>query len=211
MLNKKNEELLNKLCDIYGSDKGSLVGRSDVYQHPSHNYTKIYSSLFSSLKNKELIVFECGLGTNNPGITSTMGIAGKPGASLRVWRDFFPKSTIYGVDIDKDVLFNEDRIFTDYMDQTDPESIKLFWDNYGISPNIIIDDGLHEYHAGVCLYENSIEHLSEGGIYVIEDVLPEDLLRYKEYFKNNKYETLFISINRSGIYLNDNTLIVVFK
>lgn len=140
-----------------------------------------------------------------------MGIAGKPGASLRVWRDFFPNSVVYGVDIDRDILFSEDRIITDYMDQTSPESVKSFWNSHKIKPNIIIDDGLHMFHAGKSLYENSIEHLADGGVYVIEDILPEDLPNYKQYFQNSEHEVLFISINRPGIFLNDNTLVVIFK
>ena len=41
-----------------------------------------------------------------------MTLSGSPGASLRVWKDFFSNAKIYGSDIDKDILFNEDRIFT---------------------------------------------------------------------------------------------------
>lgn len=211
MLNKINEEKLNELCDKYGSDKGSLVGSSEVYPHPPHNYTKVYSWIFSQLKDKELIIFECGLGTNNPNIISNMSVSGKPGASLRVWRDFFPNAKIYGADIDKDILFAEPRIVTDYMDQTSSKSVRGFWEVHGIKPNIIIDDGLHEYDAGKCLYENSIDRLLDGGVYIIEDVKPEDLNRYKEYFRDSQYDVLFISLPRPGITLHDNTLVVIFK
>ena len=34
-------------------------------------------------------MFECGLGTNNPNLKSNMTENGIPGASLRVWRDYF--------------------------------------------------------------------------------------------------------------------------
>ena len=34
-----------------------------------------------------------------------MGIKGKPGASLRVWKDYFPNANIIGVDIDENILF----------------------------------------------------------------------------------------------------------
>ena len=47
------------------------------------------------------LLIECGLGTNNINFKSSMGINGKPGASLRMWRDFFPSARIIGVDIDK--------------------------------------------------------------------------------------------------------------
>ena len=33
-----------------------------------------------------------------------MSINGKPGASLRAWRDYFVNSVVYGADIDKNIL-----------------------------------------------------------------------------------------------------------
>jgi hypothetical protein len=45
-----------------------------------------------------------------------MSGGGKPGASLYVWRDFFPNAYIFGADIDKEVLFNDKRITTGYID-----------------------------------------------------------------------------------------------
>ena len=39
-----------------------------------------------------------------------MGIKGKPGASVRAFRDYFDKAIIYGADIDSKILFFEKRI-----------------------------------------------------------------------------------------------------
>jgi hypothetical protein len=68
-------------------------------------------------------VFECGVGTNNPNITSNMGVNGQPGASLRVWRDYFQNAEVFGADIDRGILFEEQRIRTFYVDQTNKDSI----------------------------------------------------------------------------------------
>ena len=40
------------------------------------------------------LVFECGLGTNNPDLQGNMTVDGMPGASLRVWRDYFKNAQI---------------------------------------------------------------------------------------------------------------------
>ena len=56
-----------------------------------------------------------------------MTVNGKPDASLRVWKDFFPYAKIYGGDIDSDTLFTEDRILTYHVDQFDNFSIKNMW------------------------------------------------------------------------------------
>ena len=85
---------------------------------------------------------ECGIGTNNPALKSSMGVAGKPGASLRDCGRIFSITNILGCDIDDDILFSEERINTFHCDQTSPESIKSFLSNAEItgSVDIIIDD-----------------------------------------------------------------------
>jgi hypothetical protein len=211
--NIEEEELLNQLCDLYGSDKGFLLDSANPrpYSHQPHTYTRVYADLFSSIKEEELVIFECGIGTNNPRFASSMGINGKPGASLRVWRDYFPKSTIYGADIDKNILFLEDRIFTGYIDQTNPESIKSFWEEYDVYPNIIIDDGLHKYSAGITLFEASFDRIPSGGVYVIEDVWAHDLVKYIEYFGTTNLDVRYTSLARPNSSIADNNLVVVYK
>lgn len=110
------------ICDLfvkYGSDKSTW-----------HNYSQIYSFLFTDMQNSASDIFEVGLGTNNIDIPSNMGKNGKPGASLYGWRDFFPKANIYGADVDKRILFEADRIKTYYVDQLSTDTIDL---NNGLS------------------------------------------------------------------------------
>ena len=101
----------------HGSDKGQ----------GKHNYTTIYSALFGNLRDRPLLIFELGLGTNNPLLPSSMGIHGRPGASLRGWRELFTYALVYGADIDRDILFEEDRIQTFYCDQLDSAAIRELW------------------------------------------------------------------------------------
>ena len=53
-----------------------------------------------------------------------MTSTGKPGASLKVWKDYFKNAKIFGADIDKRILFQEERINTYEVNQLDPSSIK---------------------------------------------------------------------------------------
>lgn len=85
---------VSRLCDVYGPDKGKLLKGGHPYPWPSHTYADFYANLFSHCRNSVTKVFECGLGTNNPNLPSSMGISGKPEASLRVWRDFFSNATV---------------------------------------------------------------------------------------------------------------------
>ena len=108
------------LCHLmtsFGSDKGA----------PFHNYTVVYDRLFAPFRDKILTIFELGLGTSKVGAPSSMGPHGKPGASLRGWRTYFPYAQIFGADIDADILFEEDRIRTFWVDQRDREAVRALW------------------------------------------------------------------------------------
>jgi len=158
-----------ELCEIMGRN-GSDKGNKDLTK--SHNYTTVYYKLFKNLKQEPLNIFELGLGTNNVDVPSNMGLDGRPGASHYGWAEFFPKSKVYGAEIDKRVLFNTDRIKTFYCDQTNEEIINDMWNNdtlRNIEFDIIIEDGLHQHEAQIRFFKNSIHKVKSGGYYVIED------------------------------------------
>jgi len=188
-----------ELCEIMGRNK-SDKGNRDLTR--THNYTTIYSKLFQSLRDKPINIFELGLGTNNINLPSNMGINGRPGASLYGWSEFFPKAKIYGADIDKDILFNEDRIKTFYCNQLDPGVICDMWGEKELKDkqfDIIIEDGLHVLDAQICFFENSIHKVRDGGYYIIEDFnhgLPFQKMceTFKKFKSNNKYTDLDVSI-----------------
>jgi hypothetical protein len=209
---KDPDNELAKLCDYYGSDKGEIQRVGHPYPWPSHTYTDYYSRLFAQSRNSILKVFECGVGTNNPKLPSSMGAHGKPGASLRVWRDYFPNATIWGADIDDKCLFQEERIRTHYVDQLDAKSIQDFWEWVGVQDfDLIVDDGLHTFEAGSSLFLNSIDNLSTSGIYIIEDVGMRDLQRYKDYFKDTVFLVDYVCLFRPDKRLMNNNLVVVRK
>ena len=214
---KNDSSLLNILADKYGSDKGGVSKDKNTYKWACHNYADFYSLAFRLRRKDVKTLIECGLGTNNLSFKSSMGVDGKPGASLRIWRDYFPSADIVGCDIDSDILFEEERIRTFYCDQTSSESINNFLKNSEIikdSVDIIIDDGLHEYHAGICFFENMIECLRSDGMYIIEDVNHLDIVNYKNYFCENSD-----SFDANFIYLkspfrnwgDDNNLISITR
>ena len=153
-----------KMCHVmtkYGSDKGR-----------SNNYTPIYSALFKERYEQPLRILELGLGTNNPDAPSSMGVFGMPGASLRGWRELFPTAEVFGADIDRGILFQEDRIKTFYCDQLDRASIRELWSQPDLQGgmDIIIEDGLHTFDANVTFLEESLTQLRPGGIYITEDI-----------------------------------------
>jgi hypothetical protein len=210
--NKDSTEELSLLCDLYGSDKGESKAIGHPYPWPSHSYADYYSRVFAHCRTSVKRVFECGIGTNNPALKSSMGIAGKPGASLRVWRDYFPNAQVFGADIDRDILFEENRIKTFYIDQLNPQSILDFWSLTGTDEfDFMVDDGLHTFEAGSTLFLHSFSYLAPGGIYVIEDVSLVNLLKYEVFFKDTNYIVDFIILERPNQYLEGNCLVVIRK
>ena len=203
---------LDKLCDLYGSDKGYLDISNRIFfnnWHP-HTYTDVYSSMFDHCKDNIKHVFECGIGTNTS-LISGMGDQYKPGASLRVWRDYFKNAEILGVDIDKNILFTDDRIQSNYADQLNPATINEMWDKFNnIEFDLMIDDGLHTYEAGVTLFENSFHKLKTNGIYVIEDVSPLYLYRLCQFFRNYNLTIARLESTKASL-LEDNNMIIIRK
>lgn len=151
---------LAMLFNKYGSDKST-----------THNYQFLYGKILAEKCSQELDVLEIGIGTNNRRIVSYMQPSEKPGASLRALRDFLPKSRIYGADIDKNVLFQEERIETFFVDQTKPETFKeIPADISSKKFDLIIDDGLHSPNANISTLIFALERLKIGGWLVIEDI-----------------------------------------
>jgi len=210
-----DEKQTTLLCEIMGRNK-SDKGNENI-SSSWHNYTTFYYSIFNNIREKQLRIFELGLGTNNINLPSNMGINGRPGASLYGWCEFFPNSDIFGADIDNDILFNTDKINTFFCDQTNAQIIQKMWDEAKLQEkfDIIIDDGLHSFDANVCFFENSIHKLKPNGYFIIEDIL-----NYEENLFINKIKewetqytdclfTLLKIPSQQNIY--DNNLLVVFR
>jgi hypothetical protein len=203
---------LEAIAEKWDCDKGVIL--SGRYPWKPHAYTDVYAFEMEARRYEVKNVLECGIGTNNE--SNEFGVAQRiPGASLRVWRDYFPAANIIGLDIDPDTLFHEDRILTFCVDQTSTLSINNFLNLPSITSlsfDFIVDDGLHTFEAGTTLFECLISRLSPGGLYVIEDVDKCLIDRYVAYFRDLKDHIVSVaSIFRPGIDLHDNSLILIRK
>lgn len=223
-LNAIHETELNVLCALFGSDKGRPAWWPVPAPFPwrPHNYTKVYAELFKDLRWRAQTIFECGIGSNDHNIPSNMGSNGRPGASLRVWKSFFPHARILGADIDRGVLFNEPGIETQYVDQTDPKSIEAMWRDLKLKGrvDVIFDDGLHTYQAGTSLLLGCWNYLKPGGHYIIEDVPAKDVTEYRYFLakhssgflKGSTYSIRYLPRDsQRGDRSDDNRLIIIRK
>lgn len=151
-------ESLSRILTSNGSDKAT-----------KHDYHKVYSTLFKDPSSVRR-VFEIGLGTNSGKILSTMGINATPGASIRSWRQYFPNAEVIGADVDRDILFSDDRIITYFLDQTKEDSFRQIDKIVGTDFDLMIDDGLHALHANLRSLRFFLPKLSKGGWAIIEDI-----------------------------------------
>ncbi len=199
---------LNTLCKKYGCDKGIFEGFNDYFSWFPHNYTDIYDSIFYDKRNDVKKVFELGIGTNKV-FNEKFKRVSIPGASLRIWRDYFKYADIYGGDIDSKTLFQEKRIKTFLVDQTNQKSIQKMWKQIkNKNFDIIIDDGLHNFNAATTFFENSINKLSKYGFYFIEDIFHKEIDIYLDYFSNKNYRINFFSIKNRVIQVDNNLLMI---
>ena len=205
-----NNNILSELCEKYGSDKGFMNYHSKKpYAWRPHSYASFYHSIFCLNRESVKFVYECGIGTNNLNIKSNMTENAEPGASLRVWKDYFVNANIFGGDIDKNILFEEDRIKTYFVDQLNVSSIKFMWEKTGVEKfDIIIDDGLHEPKANLNFFFNSIHKLKENGIYIIEDVSNHHIKYLNNKLSEYDVEIVTLSTKYKKIYDNNNLIVI---
>lgn len=157
---------LKLALERHGSDK----------HNKAHNYTMTYSQILHILGRKAALrVLEVGMGTNKTTGFSTMGAKGRPGASLRAWRDYLPNAAVFGCDIDEAILFNnEPRIRTTRVDQLDFDfaSFLALYGLFGGRPfDLLIDDGLHALGSSLNTLTFALgPAVRPGGFIVIEDI-----------------------------------------
>jgi len=132
---------------LEGTDKSSSLFNA-------WDYLRKYQSLFGHLRDAPFNLIEIGV----------MG-----GTSLKMWRSFFRRATIVGVDINPNCArYAGDRIIVEIGSQDDPAFLARICAAY--PPTIIIDDGSHLAHHVVYTFERMYPSLLPGGFYVVEDL-----------------------------------------
>lgn len=205
---KSKLNTLNTLCKKFGCDKGYFEGSQEYFSWAPHSYTDLYYFLFSNQRKSIKKVFELGIGTNKV-FNDKLKRKSLPGASLRVWKEFFINAKIYGADIDENTLFQENRIKTFIVDQFSQKSIKGMWQKINLKEfDLIIDDGCHQFEGTINFFLNSIKFLSKSGFYIIEDIFHKDKEKYINFFCKKKFNFFFIELSSQKNSKDNNILII---
>lgn len=187
------------LCEIafkYGTDKCPQIG---------HNYTPVYYEMLKDKRESVKKVLELGIGSSQ-----TMAWIPKhyqTGASLRMWRDFFPKAQIYGVDRHPSTIFEDERIKTFMLSTTNPDNLKKLIIEIGSDIDLVIDDGPHNERFQLQTARTLLPLFQKGCIYIIEDVKKPNLVKRQL----SHYNCTVVASPRKVSYnkpRNDNLIII---
>lgn len=206
---------LTHLAKVYSTDKWG-----------EHYYTPHYQLHFQPFKYKNINLLEIGVGGYDDPL--------KGGASLRMWKRYFPFAKIFSLDIFDKSFHEENRIKIYNGSQVDQQFLNSIVDKCK-KFDLIIDDGSHINKHVIQSFEYLFPFLSNEGIYVIEDTQtsywPEfggdsidlnnstslmtyfkkftDGLNYMEY-KNIEYSPSYFELNIISIHFYHN-LIFIYK
>ena len=120
------------------------------------HYFWVYEKHFAHLRDKEFKMLEIGV---------------LNGGSLEMWRNYFPKAKIVGIDINPDCRNHEQsdkNIFVRIGDQSDEKFLQDLIDEFG-EFDLILDDGSHHVDHVNKTFQYLYPKLKDGGIYFIED------------------------------------------
>lgn len=164
-----------------------------------HLFTEFYNDYFEKYIDLPIHILEIGI---------------LSGASILMWKEYFPKATIYAIDtnIDSVNLSLGDNVHTYLCSQNDFNKLESLFN--GIKFDIIIDDGSH-----LCSHQQEslgflFPFLNPTGIYVCEDLhtsfrelyvdTRKKTLEMLEQFPISNTITSSIMTQTQIVYLNEN-------
>jgi hypothetical protein len=103
------------------------------------------------------------------------------GASLRMWRDYFPNATIHAFDQTVAAEPLPDRIHLHQGDQANRGSLRRLLEATGSDFDLIVDDGGHTMEQQQVSLGMLFPHLSPGGLYALEDLHTSFMLAIDYY------------------------------
>lgn len=137
---------LSELALKWGTDKGP--------HH--HNYTPIYGRYLHCLRHEDIDFLEIGVGGYH--------YPERGGQSLRMWRDYFTRARITGIDVHpKSFTVPDVQILQgSQVDGAFLQTLPGPWD-------VIIDDGSHQCAHVIASFNLLWPLVKPGGIYIVED------------------------------------------
>jgi hypothetical protein len=175
-------------------------------KNTTHSYFYVYEPLLHQKRSTAKNILEVGI---------------YYGGSIQLWRDWFPKAHIYGVDICDLNFIRSKHISNDHhitlftnTKAYDEAFIKTNFQDKSIKFDMILDDGPHTLESNIWFIQKYLPLLAEDGILIIEDIqdfsfidilikyVPNDFKKYIQVhdlrqIKNCRYDDLLFVINKN--------------
>lgn len=151
---------LRQIFDTYETDKGY-----------KHGYDSVYELLWNDSRNEPINFLEVGI---------------FKGAGLGALHEYFINGNIYGIDIfvrhqpEEIHILQNDRIYWAKGSSTDPKITDVLRERFSVKFDYILDDGQHTPEANMLTFRYLSPLLKRGGLYIIEDVFPLELMSKSE-------------------------------
>lgn len=159
--------VLCKLAYKYGTDKCPQI---------RHAYTPFYWELLKNRRKSIKKVLEIGVGLYKGRPRRKIYDAGPGqynhrGASLYMWREFFPNAQIYGADIRPETIFEDERIKAYLCDERKKDDLVWLIEQTGSDIDLVVDDGSHNLGDQIFACQTLMPLLKKEVIYIVEDVI----------------------------------------
>jgi cephalosporin hydroxylase len=189
--------LLKDIVDNERTDKNTL-----------HSYLDLYYELLAPLQYRARNVLEVGVFA---------------GGSIKLWHDFFPNATVYGIDnltleqmqLEECITNNPRVILKTGVDGYSEDFVKTNFVNRHIQYDFMLDDGPHTLESMITFIKLYSQLMSDIGILIVEDVkslewiavmyehVPEHLKQYVHVYdlRQNKgrYDDIVFVINKNKL------------
>jgi hypothetical protein len=165
-------ESLTELANHFGSDKGTVPPGPGFR---GNDYTSIYEAYLKGYRDRAFSLVEIGLGVKGDRWEAKI-VQGRNtgGASVKMWRNYFPRAHIYGLDVNECAYLDDERTRTFVADQGNVEDLAAFVESVP-SFDVVVDDGSHRPDHQQISLDFLFPHLSPGGLYFIEDLFDNGL------------------------------------
>lgn len=115
----------------------------------THGYLATYEKYFAEMRDKEFVLLELGVAA---------------GASIKMWKSYFPNAKVYGIDTNVDCAGEDIFIGS----QNDPDFLRDVLGVIGL-PNVVIDDASHYGPSTIETFKHLFPKIAGGGFYFVED------------------------------------------
>lgn len=208
---------LTELANEYKSDKGTnSVALREAWgrgmKDEVHGYSIFYDKLFKPYKKTSINFLEIGIADWRC-----------PGASLKMWYEYFPQAQIYGYDnfwsethYNKTppnlTKYNNDRTRVFVGDQGNRDNIEDFCrsiesDGNGSGLDLIVEDGSHFHEHQIISLGGFFPYLTSGGIYIIEDIQIPGISNDRHGYNNIETLNTLVNFQQTGVFKNKHLLL----